>query len=73
MGSPKDDPEREFNETLHPVELTRAFWIKATEVTQVEWVSVMGSNQSKYSSSGVDCPVGDGIFVGATSHNEPGR
>jgi len=37
------------------VEITRAFWLGKTEVTQAQWEAVMGSNPSKF--KGVDRPV----------------
>jgi len=44
MGSPADEPGREpwdpGSETLHRVEVTRPFLIKATEVTQGQWRTV---------------------------------
>jgi formylglycine-generating enzyme required for sulfatase activity len=41
----------------HTVTLTRGFQIQATEVTQGQYRAVMGSNPSKFSSCGLDCPV----------------
>lgn len=39
------------------VELTHDVWIQATEVTQREWLSVVGSNPSGFLGCGLDCPV----------------
>ena len=43
MGSPDSEPDRQNNERLHPVTLTRGFWLLETEVTQEMWLSVTGS------------------------------
>jgi formylglycine-generating enzyme required for sulfatase activity len=57
MGSPTSEPGRDPDEALHWVKVTRPFWLKATEVTQSEWESVMGSNPSHFSACGPSCPV----------------
>jgi formylglycine-generating enzyme required for sulfatase activity len=57
MGSPTDEPLREDDEVLHQVTLTRAFWLKATEVTQSEWQATIGANPSFFKGCGGDCPV----------------
>jgi formylglycine-generating enzyme required for sulfatase activity len=57
MGSPTDERGRQSHETQHKVTLTHAFMMKATEVTQGEWVAVMGSNPSHFSNCGASCPV----------------
>ena len=57
MGSAVDSAGRGLDEELHSVRLTRPYLLKATEVTQGEWVSVMGSNPSEFSRCGNDCPV----------------
>ncbi len=46
MGSPDTELGRASDETQHAVTLTRAFWMKQTEVTQAEWLAVMGNNPS---------------------------
>jgi formylglycine-generating enzyme required for sulfatase activity len=45
------------DETKHGVELTRGFYLGATEVTQGLWTSVMGSNPSMHVACGPTCPV----------------
>lgn len=40
---------------LHQVTLTKGFWIGRTEVTQAQWLSVMGDNPSRF--KGEDLPV----------------
>jgi formylglycine-generating enzyme required for sulfatase activity len=44
-------------EPVHSVALSRAFWIKRTEVTQDEWFEVMGSREWRFGNCGGDCPV----------------
>lgn len=56
MGTPEDEPGRSPNETQHEVTLTRGFYLAETEVTQAQWVLVMGSNPSQFSGCD-DCPV----------------
>ena len=57
MGSPDGEPGRDEDETQHQVTLTRAFLLKATEVTQGEWRALMGGNPSRFSACGDRCPV----------------
>ena len=44
MGSPPDEPGREPDELLHPVELTQAYWLSSTEVTQSFFQRISGEN-----------------------------
>ena len=48
MGSPTSEAGRGEDETQHIVTITRAYCMKATEVTQGEWQAVMGSNPSHF-------------------------
>jgi len=57
MGSQKNEPERNKNETLHKVTLTKGFYMQTTEVTQEQWKAIMGDNPSKFSDCGDKCPV----------------
>jgi formylglycine-generating enzyme required for sulfatase activity len=57
MGSPADELGHQDDETQHRVTITRAFALKATEVTQAEWRAVMGSNPSGFANCGDTCPV----------------
>ncbi|MBF0451491.1 MAG: formylglycine-generating enzyme family protein, partial [Candidatus Magnetomorum sp.] len=57
MGSPKNEPGRDDDETLHPVRITKDYYIQTTEVTQGQWKAVMGKNPSYFSNCGDDCPV----------------
>jgi len=57
MGSPSDERGRYDDERQHEVTLTRGFYMQATEVTQGQWMSIMGSNPSHFKSCGDDCPA----------------
>jgi len=47
MGSPSDEPGRWADrEALHPVTLTRGFFMAQTEVTEARWDEVMGTGSS---------------------------
>ena len=48
MGSPKEEKERNADETQHKVTLTRGFYIGVYAVTQEEWQAVMGNNPSRF-------------------------
>ena len=48
MGSPIAEEGRFDDEPLHPVTLTKGFWLGKYEVTQKQWQSVMGENPSKF-------------------------
>jgi formylglycine-generating enzyme required for sulfatase activity len=47
MGSPKTDPEHDYDERLHEVEL-RPFAIARTEVTQLQYAQVLGERPSRF-------------------------
>jgi len=57
MGSPNSEEGHDDDETQHRVTITRAYCMKATEVTQGEWQAVMGSNPSYFKDCGANCPV----------------
>jgi len=57
MGSPTNEPGRANFETQHTVTITRAFWVKETEITQGEWQSLMLNNPSQKSLGCTTCPV----------------
>jgi len=44
MGSPTTEPRRDACETQHPVRLTKSFYIGLFEVTQKQWLNVMGGD-----------------------------
>lgn len=47
MGSPEDEPNRVANEgPQHPVKITRPYYMGVYEVTQAEYLAVMGENPS---------------------------
>jgi len=52
MGSPTNEPGRSSNETQHQVTLTKAIYVSTYEVTQSEWQSVMGWNESRFPGNG---------------------
>ena len=52
MGSDSQNDEK----PPHRVYL-RSFLLGKTEVTQAQWVAIMGSNPSRFSACGTDCPV----------------
>lgn len=46
IGSPESEPNRDDDETLHEVQITRGFWLGETPVTQGQWKQlVTGPNQ----------------------------
>ena len=56
MGSPTHELGRNSNEVQHEVTLTRPFFLAETEVTQAQWLAVMGTSPSYF--AGCDeCPV----------------
>ena len=49
MGSPKDDPERFYDEgPRHRVRLSRGYWLADTACSQAFWLAVMGENPSRF-------------------------
>ena len=57
MGSPKGEKDRSRDEHQHMVRISEGFWMKTYEVTQGEWVTVMGENPSNFKKCGWRCPV----------------
>ncbi|KPA16440.1 Sulphatase-modifying factor domain protein [Candidatus Magnetomorum sp. HK-1] len=57
MGSPDTEKERDNDEQLHRVTITRPFYLGQTEVTQSQWKKVMEDNPSFFWNCGSDCPV----------------
>jgi formylglycine-generating enzyme required for sulfatase activity len=50
MGSPDSETDRDASEgPQHPVTIRHDFFLGKFEVTQAQWVAVMGANQSRYS------------------------
>jgi len=48
MGSPSTEVGRSNDETPHQVRISRNFEMQVTDVTQAQWVAVMGSNPSHF-------------------------
>ena len=48
MGSPASERMRSANERQHHVTISREFLLGTTEVTQAQWVAVMGTNPSDF-------------------------
>ncbi|MCY2968670.1 MAG: formylglycine-generating enzyme family protein, partial [Planctomycetota bacterium] len=58
MGSPEDDEGRSKDEGQHQVTLTQPFFLGVTEVTQGEYVEIMGGeNPSGFKNVGMLAPV----------------
>ena len=57
MGSPSGESNRDSDEKQHRVTLTRGYYMQTTEVTQGQWRKVMGSNPSRFTNCGDNCPV----------------
>lgn len=56
MGSPAWDPHREEDEAEHDVTLSVGFWLMEHEVTQAQWLAVMGNEPSAHPGCAT-CPV----------------
>jgi formylglycine-generating enzyme required for sulfatase activity len=58
MGSPKSEKDRKnYDETQHPVRLSKSFWLGKYEVTQGQWKTLMSNNPSWFQESGDNVPV----------------
>ncbi|MBP5786401.1 MAG: formylglycine-generating enzyme family protein, partial [Kiritimatiellae bacterium] len=55
MGSPEAEERRYDDEMQHHVTLTKGFWLAKYELTQKQWLAVMGNNPSNW--KGDDLPV----------------
>ena len=55
MGSPETEKDRNENETLHKVTITKSFFLGIYTVTQEQWEAVMGNNPSN--TKGSNFPV----------------
>jgi formylglycine-generating enzyme required for sulfatase activity len=64
---------------VHTVNLTHAFYLQKTEVTQAQWRAVMGSNPSYFNHCGETCPVEDvswndiQAFLAGLNAMDPGK
>jgi len=57
MGSPASEKFRSSDETRHKVVIKKPFYLQTCEVTQGQWVEIMGENPSGFKKCGNDCPV----------------
>ncbi len=55
MGSPPGEEERNKDEQLHEVSLTRGYWLADTPCIQALWAAAMGENPSRF--KGAERPV----------------
>ncbi|MEA2060767.1 MAG: SUMF1/EgtB/PvdO family nonheme iron enzyme [Thermodesulfobacteriota bacterium] len=57
MGSPKDELKRDRSERQYQVTFTKGFYLQSTEVTQKQWLDLMGENPAHFLNCGMNCPV----------------
>lgn len=57
IGSPESEPNRDDDETLHEVQLTRGFWLGETPVTQAQWKQLVPGPKQPSAFKGDDLPV----------------
>ena len=57
MGSPRGENGRDNDEGLHRVTLSKGFWMLETVVTQMMWVTVMGTEPSYFKGDLQKLPV----------------
>jgi len=57
MGSPSTESVRDFDENMRWISIKKGYYIQTTEVTQGQWMKIMGSNPSYFKDCGDDCPV----------------
>ena len=55
MGSPSSEKNRRSDETQHEVTITKPYYMGKYEVTQEQWIAVMGNNPSE--TTGAKLPV----------------
>src|SRR2546426_9664518 len=73
MGSPTNEAERGSDEVQHIVTISRGFWIERFLVTQEDYLSVVRTNPSYFTSAngysdGLTRPVGTGTWDEATNY-----
>ena len=69
LGSPDTEEGHNGEEKRTTVKITRAYLIKATEVTHGEWYNVMGSPHWSYNETcGMDCPAADVSWIEAVEY-----
>ncbi len=57
MGSPAWEVGRAADEVQHSVSLTYDFWMQTTEVTQAQWLDLMGLQGWSFTECGGNCPM----------------
>jgi len=57
MGSPEEEKFRVKNETRYKVIIKEPFYLQTTEVTQRQWIEIMGENPSEFKNGEKDSPV----------------
>ena len=57
MGSPLSERRRFDDETQHRVTLTKPFYMQMTQVTQIQWKTLMGNDSPYFRSCGDRFPV----------------
>lgn len=57
MGSPVAESGRRGDECIHRVRVPKAFFISATEITQQQWVAVMGDAAKPWKTDGSTLPA----------------
>jgi formylglycine-generating enzyme required for sulfatase activity len=57
MGSSVGELGHQADEMEHAVTLTRDYWLMTTEITQQQFLDVMGYNPARFRRCGLDCPV----------------
>ena len=80
IGSPADEEWRNSDEVQNSVTISAGYWMGKHEVTQREWVAVMGTNPwPPYVGCTLECPV-DRVswedvqeFIGKLNERESGR
>ena len=68
MGmSPGDKEARDNEKPAHEVTITKAFYLGRTEVTQMQWMKVMGKNPSRFQSGSRESLIAKYIEEGLTT------
>lgn len=57
MGSPSNEAGRKLDEEQKTVQIPSRFWISATEITQAQYLAIMGNNPSNNRFNGSSRPV----------------
>ncbi|MEE4356303.1 MAG: SUMF1/EgtB/PvdO family nonheme iron enzyme [Desulfococcaceae bacterium] len=52
MGSPESEPGRQGDEIQETVVIENYYYMQTTEVTQAQWMALMGSNPSEFANGG---------------------